>query len=324
MLHQMKITKGTNRILILLSLVTFSFLVSTCTKEDSELLRKESLTNTMNGYISADSLESAVMWMQQMGTRFALSGNNRNVAVEIKKRFIRLGYSDTKIDSFTVVKLYRGTTYQGYKYNVIATLQGSTESDSVCIIGGHYDNILASGDPFTIVPGANDNASGVAVTLEIARVMKKNGFKPRNSIKFIAFGSEELGLYGSHAYAADSRQTLQKIMLMLNNDMVAYDPDISMSSWTVNIINYNNSLNLRKQAEQLCSKYTGIKYTNNNSSAAYSDSYPFFLNGFKTLFFISAKTDPNYHTLNDLASKCNFEFCREVAKLNCAIIVDRN
>ena len=74
------------------------------------------------------------------------------------------------------------------------------------------------------VPGANDNASGVAAALELARVMRKNNFSPRNTIEFIAFGAEELGLYGSKAYAAQANGSSKKIKMMLNNDMIAYEP----------------------------------------------------------------------------------------------------
>lgn len=113
-------------------------------------------------------------------------------------------------------------------------------------------------------------------------------------------------------------------MLMLNNDMVAYETDSDKSKWKVNIIDYDNSHYLRKTAEQLCFKYTSLGCFNDNTNYNRSDSYPFFTNGFKPLFFFSAKVDPNYHTLNDLASNCNFEYAKEIVKLNCAILVDKN
>jgi hypothetical protein len=158
--------------------------------------------------------------MQDMGTRFALADNHRDVAMKIKNRFIMIGYADAVIDSFMINRTYRNINYQQCQYNVIATLEGNISPDSICIIGGHYDDNLKTGDPFSIVPGANDNASGVAAALEIARVMKKNKYSPRNTIEFIAFGSEELGLYGSSAYAINARQNEKKIKLMLNNDMI--------------------------------------------------------------------------------------------------------
>jgi leucyl aminopeptidase len=192
------------------------------------------------------------------------------------------------------------------------------------VIGGHYDDITGSGDPFTVAPGANDNASGVAAALEVARVFKKNDFIPSNTIKFIAFGSEELGLYGSSTYAFNASHTLVKIKFMLNNDMIAYQPGNDKTNWRVNIIDYNNSHPFRRYAEIVCRKYTVLEPYNNNTYNGSSDSYPFYNNNYKALFFFSDIMDPNYHTINDVVSNCNFEYCSEIVKLNCAILVDRN
>jgi Zn-dependent M28 family amino/carboxypeptidase len=221
-------------------------------------------------------------------------------------------------------KTYRNINYQQWQYNVIANIEGNSSPDSICIIGGHYDNNLITGDPFSVVPGANDNAGGVAAALEIARVMKKNNYSPRNTIEFIAFGSEELGLYGSSAYANDSRQSSRKIKLMLNNDMIAYQPGTNQSDWIVNIIDYDNSHNLRTEAEQMCSRFSVLNFMNDNFYNKQSDSYPFFTNGYKAIFFTSDYLDPNYHSLNDLVENCNFEYCREIVKISCALLVDNN
>ncbi len=318
----MKIKSSSKQILFLILLV---IVTATCSKEeDSEKIRKEKITSSLNSDISADTLESFVLWMQNMGTRFALSDNHRDVAVKIKKRFINMGYPDARLDSFEITKTYREINYQQWQYNVIASIEGTSYPDSVCIIGGHYDNILKTGDPFSIVPGANDNASGVAAAMEIARVMKKNGYLPRNTIEFVAFGSEEIGLWGSHAYAVEARNNFRKIKLMLNNDMIASQPGDNKDEWVVNINDYQNSSDLRVEAEQMCLKYTLLSYINDNTYNKQSDSYPFFLNDYKAIFFIEANLDPNYHTLNDLAENCNFEYCREIVKLNCALLVHNN
>jgi hypothetical protein len=319
----MKINRALYLIVFLILICVF---ISACKKEeDTEAERKEALTNKFNSEISADSLESVVTWLQEMGTRFALAENRRNVAMSIKKRFERLGYSNARLDSFPINKIYRNVSYyQHWQYNVIASIPGSLYPDSICLIGGHYDNILNAGDPFTIVPGANDNASGVAAAIEIARVMKTNNYTPVNTIEFVAFGAEELGLFGSYAYANNARINSKKIKLMLNNDMIAFQPSVNKAEWRVNIIDYDNSHNLRKEAEVITGRFTNLKTFNNNTYYKQSDSYPFFVNGFKALFFIAASSDPYYHTLDDKADKSNFEFCREIVKLNCAILIDKN
>ncbi len=310
-------------LIILLSGI--AFLVTYCTKdEDPEKLRKEALTLEMTDEINSDSLEAFVIWMQDMGTRFTLADNRKDVALKIKNKFVTMGYTDTRLDSFEIDRTYRDINYKLWQYNVIATLTGNIYPDSVCIVGGHFDNILQSGDPFSTVPGANDNASGVAAAMEIARVMKKKDYTPACTIEFIAFGAEELGLYGSKDYANKSNQNSKKIRFMLNNDMIAYQPGTDESNWTVNINDYDNSHGLRIKAEQLCNRFTALSSKNDNKYSNFSDSYSFFLNGYKAIFFDSDIMDPNYHSLNDIAGNCNFDYCCEIVRISCAILVDNN
>jgi bacterial leucyl aminopeptidase len=302
------------------------FITASCSKEEVPgKLSKDELINSLKDDISADTLKSLVTWMQGLGTRFALASNHRDIAVKIKNRFIRIGYPETILDSFLITKVYNNVTYNQWQYNVIATLEGITYPDSVCIIGGHYDNTLkaGTGDPFTTGYGANDNASGAAATLEIARVMKKNSFSPASTIKFIAYAAEELGLMGSYYQSGKSKALNEKIKLMLNNDMIAYAPTADFNTWYIDIMDYDNSHNLRKNAETITSKYTSLKYVNNNTYNKQSDSYPYFLNGYKSLFFLYA-SDPNYHTPNDLVLNCNFIYCRQAVIISCALLVDNN
>jgi hypothetical protein len=311
--------------IIIALLAGLTLFITTCTKdEEPEKSTKETIINNLNNEINADTLKAMVNWMQGMGTRFALSDNHRKVALKIKNRFVNIGYQNARIDSFQINKLYGNIVYQQWQYNVIAVIEGNSYPDSICIIGAHYDDNLRTGDPFSSVPGANDNASGVAAALEIARVMKKNNYSPGNTIEFIAFGSEELGLYGSAAYAFNARQNMKKIKLMLNNDMIAYQPGTNKAEWLVNIIDYDNSHNLRTEAYKMCDRFSVLKYLNDNTYYKQSDSYPFFTNNFKAIFFTSRILDPNYHTVSDLTEFCNFDYCREIVKVNCALLVNNN
>ncbi len=309
----------------LLIILGLTLLIVTCTRdEDSEAVRRESLTRKLTEDINADSLESYVTWMEGMGTRFALADNHRDVAMAILMKFKTLGYSNTRLDSFLLDRTYDNIRYLQWQYNVIATLDGTVFPDSVCIVGAHYDDNLNTGDPFSVAPGANDNASGVAAALELARVIRKNNFSPKSRIEFIAFGAEELGLFGSKAYAAQANRSSENIKMMLNNDMIAYEPGTDPSAWNVVIKDYDNSHDLRKEAEKMCLKYTSLSHTNDNTYSQQSDSYPFFTEGFKALFFFSDTMDPGYHSLNDLSANCNFGYCREIVKISCALLVYNN
>jgi aminopeptidase YwaD len=81
--------------------------------------------------------------------------------------------------------------------NVVAEIKGTLRPEEIILVGGHYDTVLE-------VPGAGDNAGGTAITLELARVFKETGSK--RTMRFIAWGCEELGLLGSREYAKKLRE----------------------------------------------------------------------------------------------------------------------
>jgi len=319
-----KIMKINRFHIFLFIIIPVSIIGSTCNKDENDSLSEnERLTTRFNEEINADSLRSYVTWLQDIGTRFALADNHRDVALRIKQRYSDLGFSDCRLDSFTISRSYKGILYQQWQYNVIAAIRGSENPDSICIIGAHYDDITGD-DPFLVAPGANDNAGGVAAALEIARVMKKYNYSPANTIEFIAFGAEELGLYGSFDYAEKARLNDLKIKLMLNNDMIAYQQSPDPASWSVNILDYETSRDLRKKAEWAAGKFSNLSFYNDNTYNRQSDSYPFFVNGYKAIFFFSGDVDPYYHTPDDTADKYNFEYSREIVKICCALLVYNN
>lgn len=302
-----------------------AYILTCCTREDQDKVKKEAAILELVNEIRPDSLENDVIWLQNMDNRFCFGDNQKNVAKKIKKRFINMGYDNTIIDSFLVSITFRTVTYLQYCYNVIATLEGTDYPDSLCVVGGHYDNILKTGgDLLGTIPGANDNASGVAGVIETARVFKKHDFRPSGTIMFIAFGAEEVGLYGSKDFAAAPNGYSSKIRFMLNFDMIASENSVDPASWYVNIMDYDNSHKLRTEAEAMVPRYTVVESFNDNTMHNYSDSYSFFLYGYKALFFFSGDADPNYHTVNDIAAYYNFDYCAEVVKISCALLGDKN
>ena len=109
--------------------------------------------------------------------------------------------------------------------SVVAVLPGATEPNKRIIVGAHYDsiNLRAKGDKAAEAPapGADDDASGTAVVLELARVMSQYHF--RKTIVFIAFAGEELGYIGSARYASRAKTNREQIEAVFNNDIVGSD-----------------------------------------------------------------------------------------------------
>jgi len=105
--------------------------------------------------------------------------------------------------------------------NVAATLQGTDPANAgrIYLVSGHYDSRNSDNDNVTDpAPGANDDASGTAVSLECARVLSKYKFPA--TIVFLAVAGEEQGLYGSAHYAAAAKAAKLDIEAVLNNDIV--------------------------------------------------------------------------------------------------------
>jgi hypothetical protein len=105
--------------------------------------------------------------------------------------------------------------------NVIGILPGNHPElkDECIIVGGHLDHLGITLDGF-INNGADDDASGVAVILELARVFKLNKFKPDRSVVFAAWAGEEMGLVGSRYYTDHPKFPLEKTAVYMNMDMV--------------------------------------------------------------------------------------------------------
>jgi len=102
--------------------------------------------------------------------------------------------------------------------NVIGYIKGNVQPDSFIVFTAHYDHLGKMGND-AIFPGANDNASGVAMMLDLAKHYAKN--PPPYSVAFIAFAGEEIGLVGSYFFVENPLIPLQKISLLLNMDLMS-------------------------------------------------------------------------------------------------------
>ncbi len=103
--------------------------------------------------------------------------------------------------------------------NVVATLKGTANPDRVYVVSGHYDSMCTKpDDPTCDAPGANDDASGTAAVIEMARVMSKRKFDA--TIIFMTVAGEEQGLLGAAYFAEQAKQTQMNIEAMFTNDII--------------------------------------------------------------------------------------------------------
>jgi hypothetical protein len=185
------------------------------------------------------------------------------------------------------------------------------------LIVGHLDS--TSPQASTLAPGADDNGSGAAGVLALARFMK--GLNPRASIRYVLFLGEEQGLLGSKAYVASLQPAeIAKIRAVINMDMIGFDktPPLSM---VIETASFNKAM--AELMSDLAAKHTAL-----TSQISYnpwgSDHVPFLKKEIPTVLTIESEYDanPTYHKTNDTPEKLNQDLCREILKLNAATLVE--
>jgi leucyl aminopeptidase len=277
--------------------------------------------------INADSLLRTVMDLQNFGSRFALrEGGNIEVAEYLVQRLNNYGIT-AEIDSFYKTgQNWIAGNYSQWFYNVKGILPASNpKDDSLVLIGAHLDAISYNQyyQLQAFAPGADDNASGVAVMIELARICHENNLQFRRDIHFMAYDGEELGLYGSYFDAQKRTQDGDKIAIMLNNDMVSYQPD---DNWRVKLHWYDNALDIVSRAADLCAQYTDIDpvipSASGNEDSQYSDSYAYYQFGFRAVFAIEYTFSTSYHSVHDVWDSNNYAYHADIARYNMAMLMD--
>lgn len=185
--------------------------------------------------------------------------------------------------------------------NIEATLNGTDQtSDEIYIVCGHYDSVSVS-------PGADDDASGVAVALATAYVMSQYTFN--HTVRFIAFSGEEEGLLGSYMYVQDVIENGDNIVGVLNADMIGfatteYDGDYlniyedDESMW---LFDFTNNVN------QLYSDYIDLTLIPTGFSWG-SDHYYFWEFGYSALFYAEYNFNDYYHSEEDTLDNMNMTY----------------
>jgi hypothetical protein len=221
--------------------------------------------------------------------------------------------------------------------NVVALLEGSDprlKSEWV-IVSAHYDHNGA--DATQIFNGADDNGSGVVALIEIAEayaLAAKEGHRPKRSILFASWNSEERGLLGAWAYTEQPLAPLNTIAAVLNMDMIGRNEEIPIGGGArfagleVQTAESNsNALNLMafskvpditavvEQANGAIGLELKKRYDNNSSNLVRrSDQWPFLQRGVPAMGFITG-LHPDYHTQYDRPEKINYVKMEKITRL---------
>lgn len=102
-------------------------------------------------------------------------------------------------------------------HNVIGEIRGSEFPDQIIVVGGHLDS-------WDIAPGAHDDGAGIVQAIEVLRIFKALGLRPRHTLRAVLFTNEENGLRGATAYADLARKAGEKHLLALESDNGGFQP----------------------------------------------------------------------------------------------------
>jgi Zn-dependent M28 family amino/carboxypeptidase len=252
--------------------------------------------------IDTSSIKHDVESLASYKTRLVGSPDNQKATLQVKDIFTSLGLT---------VKEF---CYRPGACSIVADKVGDGSSSEVIMIMGHLDSV---GKNFA---GADDNASGTAVLLEVARVLKD--YSNKKTIRYFATNGEESGLFGAQHYAnlLKASGDIKKMVLAINMDMVGYN-----SNGIVELETDQQYENLAKWFANLAVTYTSLK-SKITIGAWGSDHVPFINGGVPTLLTIedwSTKT-PCYHMECDKPSTVNYDYAAEIAKLNLAAIMTKD
>lgn len=174
--------------------------------------------------------------------------------------------------------------------NVIGMVKGKKFPDSLLVFTAHYDHLGMMGND-AIFPGANDNASGVAMMLDLANYYAKN--PPDFSVVFIAFAGEEVGLLGSIYFVNNPLIDLNKIALLINMDLMSTGDE---GLTAVNATEFPTLFENLKICNSIGNYLPDIAP---RGKAANSDHYPFTELGVPSFFFYLRGNYHHYHDVDD-------------------------
>ncbi len=231
--------------------------------------------------------------------------------------------------------------------NVVAVLPGKSEKDRHVIVAGHYDSLVlvrkkdtsAGAKPDAMVtdweatavvptaPGVSDDASGTAVTLELARVMSQ--YEWDKTLVFIAFDAEEEGLIGSNRYAEDAKKSGMIIDGLLNNDIVGNDVGGDGKKQSARVYVFSDdpadsgSRSLARYVKETAERYypamtvdlvyRADRFARGGDHSSFHDA------GFPAVRLTTeAENYNNQHTAADTFENASPAYTANVARVNCA------
>lgn len=285
--------------------------------------------------VSPQNLRNTVEKLASFHTRNTLSPTMVESAEWLASEYRKLPRIQVELMQYTLPK-GRRVPEDKEVVQVVATLPGKTHRR--IIVGGHLDSLNLQVDPITgRAPGANDDASGTALALELARIMSK--YEWEHTLMFVGFTGEEQGLHGARALAKLARDEGWVIDAMLNNDTVGSSSNklgqkddknvrvFSEESFVGGLMHPqrppHKSRELARWIEWVARKYVedfGVKLVmRSDRFGRGGDHTPFNEHGYNAVRFIEVYEEySRQHTPDDLPEYMDWNYLANVSRVNLA------
>jgi Zn-dependent M28 family amino/carboxypeptidase len=261
--------------------------------------------------ISRKSFEADLMRLVQFNTRNSISPQFAAACDFVEQQLAALGYTTSR----QTIQV-NGSASQ----NVIAVQSGSgPASRGVVLVSAHLDSINLEGNTASPAPGADDDGSGSAGVIEIARALKPH--RGRHDLKLVLFGGEEQGLFGSKNFvAAMSPAARERVRAVVHMDMIA---SLNSASPTVLLEGAAVSQGVIDRLAAAASTYTGLA-VQTSLNPFNSDHVPFIRKSMPAVLTIEGTDDANHsiHSPRDTLDRINFDLALEILRMNAAFVAD--
>lgn len=261
-----------------------------------------------------------MQYLENLTTSFPTRSATNSTATEQVETWLRGHFSLMNLTQCS--QSFQSTS--GHLSNVVALIRGQT-NDTVTI-GAHYDSRPFDG----AAPGADDNGSGLAALLVIAKAFAQSGVQPHKSVYFVAFAGEELGLLGSDAFAAQLKTPSGGIppdcRLDINNNHTHQALILDEIGWaspnltklTVNLESHDSNAELMDHLAKVNALQRNKKLEVVHSSNPFGSDHMSWLNrGFPAVLCINGDDNkyPGYHTSSDVLGNINPDLLTGVTKM---------
>jgi len=271
--------------------------------------------------IAAELRRDVAKLASEIGARSGLNPKMLAKAADFIEEELKAAGYEVKRQAFLVDR----ETYWNLEAELRGT-EGTRGGDEIVVVGAHYDSVDEGG-----CPGANDNASGVAAVLALAR--RFAGQKPSRTLRFVAFANEEPPYFfsknmGSRAYARGCRERGENVVAMFSLETIGYYTDRPGSQKyppplslfypsTGNFIAFVGNLSSRKLVHTAIASFrTHAAFPSDGIAAPWwipgifwSDHWSFWKEGYPALMITDTAPFryPYYHTADDTADKLDYE-----------------